>query len=995
VFSYQEASRLIRLSDSNINIEDVTRLVLEEWNVGSDASLEERSEELISMLKSHGVNKLSIYETNLALWAKLYRNTVLRDANSLDSNFIHIIQEKVDVLISAIEAESFRSITDPTSLEKSFLNIAGFIGLLRTFIDNGTESFSEMSRYEIGILGNTAIRSLPFEQRLWAYSCLDPNALEMQIEGKNLSYERALVLLDKFKRMYPPGENLILSDEIEWLKIDKLVPTQVTVNRAIYELRIEEIGKGVNIPLIVLINPGATPQDEPRMYVCDGHHRYKVTAENFDIDKIGAFVIRFKEHRPNLEMEKYVQNYHLFGPEDIRVVDSLTQERESQEIDFEELLANLGDIELPDDISVDKFTSPAARDAIDGFPIVARLEWGENEDIYVVAKPEGRNIRLFYVLPNFHNRLEKTYLGDGYNEILKGEGLAGNSSCGVIKVIDASVSIGIQLQAVGSSSDQILVAKEPHWKLAEFIREDRYPSGVIIESSDTSHRDYEELVQVAQSRGIPLIVGVKNARSLLRDGMFVEMNVSNGSIGFTNYQYRDGDVAFSPEIFTLEGLQRVEMDDLFEGEAVLAKIQGIWESNSSEGMPSLIAISGWPGLGKTVLNNRFIRLIEENDSITASAKQLYIQNYLYPADRRPTETTTDPLLVNNTVQIPNSSIFIYRLSETKIRINYAALDEAEVNINSKYEEVQVPGHNIFITLIDNDKFIVRMPEFLAKYDLGRFYKDVERLKRGDTIYSPKFNSRLRIIEIIPPEEIEMLRNADAEEIEDDGMLLVHHEKLSQEYQEDIWINTKTGDVLSRIVPGTDIILVRGVLTLYKPLINELYDWKIFVDTHEMFRREEFKQRHILEGWHEDLTLAQVEAKFNTWRQTQYTYQGPEKETYPDIVVSYNDPIEEENFIEAYGLTWQERIVKAMEVMQRESSVVDINPYEKLDYVRIVLSPMSVLYKTIELITTSKFSPETIRTYLDIDNNVPPFNGLGIEEEEILRDILEKLNLLLP
>jgi pyruvate,water dikinase len=99
--------------------------------------------------------------------------------------------------------------------------------------------------------------------------------------------------------------------------------------------------------------------------------------------------------------------------------------------------------------------------------------------------------------------------------------IRGNGMCG--GVAEGAICMSYQPTELSKNTAKIIVLSGFY---PDFSMPDQNTRGVIIENNNP----YSNYALVARELGIPVIIGVKNAGSRLRSGMFVKMDAKRGTI---------------------------------------------------------------------------------------------------------------------------------------------------------------------------------------------------------------------------------------------------------------------------------------------------------------------------------------------------------------------------------------------------------------------------------------------------------------------------------
>lgn len=414
-------------------------------------------------------------------------------------------------------------------------------------------------------------------------------------------------------------------------------------------------------------------------------------------------------------------------------------------------------------------------------------------------------------------------------------------------------------------------------------------------------------------------------------------------------------------------------------------IKQVWLENKEQGNPTLIGVSGFFLSGR----NTIVKELIERCTFTDELKILSLDNYYLTEDKKPVETIMDLPEIGEEVKIPYTEITISQtigIREEPRVVVKTIFGMEDIRVPEVGVEVKLENYHISIATLEEGKILIRIPEFLARYELGRYFKDIRRLKQGKPVFVPVCRNRpARDRLYVSEEEIDTLQQQGAEQIIEDDLRLIRHPGLTgsllEKYGDDIWINMDTGEVVWRLIPDTNIVFVTGPHALHRPEINALYDWRLFTDALRHIRRDRAVTNHILLGYDSDFTVPEVIQRFEESREREDDFEI-EQRKYAHYIIDTNRPFSLEEWEENY-LPLKEAVDRGIEVAIQE----EVNEYEALKYIRYCINPRHPLWNALDIIIESRLSSSKLKDFIRQRQYILR------EDTDLLVDVLITFNLL--
>jgi hydroxymethylpyrimidine pyrophosphatase-like HAD family hydrolase len=269
--------------------------------------------------------------------------------------------------------------------------------------------------------------------------------------------------------------------------------------------------------------------------------------------------------------------------------------------------------------------------------------------------------------------------------------------------------------------------------------------------------------------------------------------------------------------------------------------------------------------------------------------------------------------------------------------------------------------------LDMDEYLIPKNERLArakslgyelsifiKYEIKRYYEDMKAFAAGKPIYVPHFNQVTRQRQRLAQSQIDLARialarGAESHERYIDGRkhTIVYSPAISSEMGIMAYIDLESGDILTRLDPENNILIVEGILALTSESVNSLFYESIFIKAPWTLRYLRDIERYIATGKYASLTVQQVKEKFERKRAAEETRFISAQESISSRVVDTADS-PTGAYVEAFtgaldlyrqwrleisaekaGLSEQKEKVKGlfMDIVRRH--IIDKNVLEKL------------------------------------------------------------------
>ncbi|MDP8234555.1 MAG: hypothetical protein P9M06_07155, partial [Candidatus Saelkia tenebricola] len=353
--------------------------------------------------------------------------------------------------------------------------------------------------------------------------------------------------------------------------------------------------------------------------------------------------------------------------------------------------------------------------------------------------------------------------------------------------------------------------------------------------------------------------------------------------------------------------------------------------------PALIAVDGWAGAGRDTIIG-----ILKNGFPEYRITTLNLDNYRLPLDvSREDESISIPEIGDTSWS--DIGIGIRRDNATTITV-LTSFDETTMRLPAIGQEVKVADNAFYIKRDDIGNLNIRLASILKNVELGKFYKDIQNLREGKTI--------------------QVSTQGGTEEID------------PNEY---------------------DIIFVKGGLSLHQESINTNYSLSLFVDAEFPVRIERSIREYIFDLMYssDNMTVSELRSYMEAQRidlEDQYLFEDRERADYVVINGFYPD---ESLLCEIYNMDLSERVDRAITVAWQDN--VDSGWSVLKDYILPVTGVGSNFRTVIELMLVShqeqlRSSPGEAGTNL-LSDNIESFNILNSNEQNFLRNMLDRINLI--